>query len=315
MNQLSTVFVAILFPGIVSSQNPQYIGTLDFDNTPENCEVIFDTSSTNIWQIGTPQKPFFGNAYSNPHAILTDTINPYPISNHSSFTLKFANNTLYTEGWNFTSISLWHKFQMDTLHDFGKIYWSPDTSDVWFPMIDTCGISLPAYAIQWECLGWSNQLGNNNWDNFVTGTQDWTYSSYDWIWYLPVGSRDDLSPDTIYVRFDFDSDSAFESFDGWMIDDIAIEKAAWSGINEMNGFHDNIKAYPSPASTILYFALEGSDRAARATLINFVGAIVKSIELNSNQGHFDVENLTRGMYMLMIENTDGKHKIANVVLK
>ncbi|MDA3953800.1 MAG: transposase [Bacteroidales bacterium] len=43
--------------------------------------MYFDSSEPPIWQIGTPNKTFFDSAYSSPNAIITDTVNYYPINN------------------------------------------------------------------------------------------------------------------------------------------------------------------------------------------------------------------------------------------
>ena len=47
-----------------------------------------DTSASNIWQIGKPQKIIFDSASTVPNAIVTDTINFYPINNISRFGIK-----------------------------------------------------------------------------------------------------------------------------------------------------------------------------------------------------------------------------------
>ena len=56
---------------------------LDFDNTQCLSQLSIDTITFpgNIWQIGMPQKPLFDSVSSNynPNAIITDTLNPYPI--------------------------------------------------------------------------------------------------------------------------------------------------------------------------------------------------------------------------------------------
>ncbi len=49
-------------------------------------KIQIDTSQQgNIWQIGRPQKILFNLAFSIPNAIVTDTLNTYPINDTSSF--------------------------------------------------------------------------------------------------------------------------------------------------------------------------------------------------------------------------------------
>ncbi len=61
-----------------------YTDTINFE-TSHNW-VHLDTSITNnIWRIGIPSKTYLDSAYSIPYAIITDTINNYPINNYSYF--------------------------------------------------------------------------------------------------------------------------------------------------------------------------------------------------------------------------------------
>jgi hypothetical protein len=46
------------------------------------------SNPNNIWQIGPPQKAVLNNSNSSPNVIITDTINSYPITDTSSFTIE-----------------------------------------------------------------------------------------------------------------------------------------------------------------------------------------------------------------------------------
>ncbi|MBA3683111.1 MAG: hypothetical protein H0W73_18400 [Bacteroidetes bacterium] len=63
-----------------------------FNTNPSNSIIVgIQTSSTNIWQIGAPQKTMFNSASTLPKVIITDTINTYPINNVSTFTFAIKN--------------------------------------------------------------------------------------------------------------------------------------------------------------------------------------------------------------------------------
>ena len=49
-----------------------------------------DTSGTCIWQIATPHKTFFDSSCSTDQAIITDSLNSYPVNNYSFFDLKIG---------------------------------------------------------------------------------------------------------------------------------------------------------------------------------------------------------------------------------
>ena len=58
-------------------EQPQYLDHLFIGSTPGN-----------LWQVGPPQKSIFKEANTPPNAIVTGLFQPYPINNHSVFTIK-----------------------------------------------------------------------------------------------------------------------------------------------------------------------------------------------------------------------------------
>src|SRR5690554_2483839 len=106
------------------------------DTLPENSIIIhLDTAHTNIWQIGPPQKPVFDMASSVPNALLTDTINPYPANNVSSFQFGiYLEEYFYYYGilaihWN-------QKLDMKANKDGRIIEYSTDTGSTWLSVFD-----------------------------------------------------------------------------------------------------------------------------------------------------------------------------------
>src|ERR1041384_4098256 len=85
---ISILFLAIGYSIAQLSVNQYFDGA---DTSATNSIIIMlDTSSTNIWQIGRPQKIIFDSAATFPNALVTDTINNYPDSNVSRFTFKIV---------------------------------------------------------------------------------------------------------------------------------------------------------------------------------------------------------------------------------
>ena len=86
-----TTFILHFFVYSTTAQvYTQYFDGADtiFDNS---VNVELDTSNSNIWQIGASQKIIFDSAATVPNAIVTDTINSYPVNNVSRFTIKIHN--------------------------------------------------------------------------------------------------------------------------------------------------------------------------------------------------------------------------------
>jgi hypothetical protein len=236
----------------VFAQNIVYQANFETTYDPLN----FTSNGTNVWQVGTPMKPFFGTAMSAPNGIMTDTMNPYPVSNRSSFEIRNIDPSfLFVH--NVTQLTFDHKYQTTAGHDGGAIEVSYDGINWQNFLVDTF------YQNHSE-TGWGQPFSINvysNTDTLYTGengfsgtSSGWITSTILWEWFLPVSqNRSGWSsiPDSMFIRFTFYSDSIAESKDGWIIDNISIIGSDPSGIDELsarNGFiispnpaHENFK--------------------------------------------------------------------------
>ena len=68
-------------------------------SSPAGFQLLPDTSSSNIWQVGHTIKFGVTNARDSACSIITDTLNPYPMNNLSMFTVILPENT--SIGWNY----------------------------------------------------------------------------------------------------------------------------------------------------------------------------------------------------------------------
>ncbi|MEO6167484.1 MAG: T9SS type A sorting domain-containing protein [Chitinophagales bacterium] len=304
----------------VNAQNPLVVAECDFDGVINNCVFSFDTAQQNIWQIGTPQKPFFGNAFSAPRAIQTDTINSYPANSHSVFILKFTNNIGYLVDWNRTELSFWHKYQTSALNDYGSISFSIDNGISWIAMIDTYGIQGTngyVYAFfYWDPPLLQTPVSSLQ-ANLVSGiSTDWVFSTYSWYWYFSVETeRDNFTPDTILVRFNFDSDATYDGYDGWIIDNIKVKKEFYTGITNPENISDELNLYPNPAADNLNFALTGNETSQVQQLINLRGEIVKEYHFNSKQGHIILHDIPKGNYLFKVITSSGHFAAHQIVVE
>ncbi len=70
----------------------QYFDGADTLTTSVIVNIVSDSS--NVWQIGRPQKTIFDSAATLPNAIVTDTIGFIPLNNTSSFIISVHPYTL-----------------------------------------------------------------------------------------------------------------------------------------------------------------------------------------------------------------------------
>ena len=219
----------------VVAQEEYTWGMITFEEPVPDYFEIGD-SSENIWQIGKPDKSFFESAYSQGNAMVTDTINSYPPDNYSYFDIAIGefNNDSGFFVWDFF-IEMKHKFDTNFHKDGGYITISYDNKQTWVNIIND---TSPLFQTS---PGYDYFFGSNENDPYMEGlytTSDTLFNgeygfsgnSGDWMttrfgWYtIPVKSQ--MEFDTLYVRFNFISDSASGGLDtgheGWMIDDIRL---------------------------------------------------------------------------------------------
>ena len=275
------------------------IDSCKFEN--QNTMIKLDTSVQNIWQIGKPTKTFFDSAYSATNAVVTDTLNPYPISNHSYFDL-----TIPYMGAGNTILGFKHKFQTDTLIDGGYIETSIDKGLTWTSILYNDTIIIPFGGQLFTENLYSHQDTLKGGINGFSGTSnDWINTRIQWVWMLPTKS---YPPDTVIVRFHFISDNIQTNKDGWMIDDILISYADLPGnVTEFNSEQLNLDIYPNPANNEINIKFENQINECLIEIYNISGIKVKEVNFINvdNNCKLSTEDLNSGFYFLTAKNKKG----------
>ena len=201
MKKLYILFILISNTCYSQLYNYEYY-VLNFEDTSQLERLFIDTLSNpnNTWQIGAPVKNKFSEAFSLPNAIITDTINPYPVNDSSSF-IVIHRVSIALDQDQYAQFGGFYKVDSDSLNDFGKIELSPDNGITWLNVLDD-----PSF----------------NWRSskpVLTGSSDWTY-----FWVEFDGIEYDLNlGDSIQFRFTFISDDNQSNRDGLMFDDLVFE--------------------------------------------------------------------------------------------
>jgi hypothetical protein len=127
-----------------SAQNGNVIEA-DSTNLEVNSSLVeLDTAASNIWQIGLPVKTFFGTSHSAPFAVMTDSINPYPVNNLSRFTVSIDSSQwgMFPDAY----ISFWHKYETDAGKDGGYVEISIDSGMTWANVVDPMSLQIYFYT-------------------------------------------------------------------------------------------------------------------------------------------------------------------------
>lgn len=322
--KLIVTLVLVLFINTLYSQCVTAI--FDFENNridsgKENDWLIIENSADNIWQIGAPQKSSFDKAKSNPNAIITDTVSPYPVNNHSSFVVKIplTGNGGDPSSFNGFDFDFKHKFQTDKNNDGGYIEISYDYGFTWTNIVyDTlyCDRIEPCVGDK-DCLegyGFSNEYTNS--DTIKGGIPAFSGSNLNWI---DTGlhhfyNDNFICPDSLFFKFNFKSDDTQDNLDGWMIDDINFYITfGLVGLDEKTSNKQPV-IFPNPITGNSILKLNNAASASSLIeILSINGEIIYSEKFNNEVFNIGALKLKKGLYFCSIINSGNSYSIKFIV--
>ncbi len=287
------------------------LDTITFEEPYEY--LVIDTSSQNIWQIGEPNKTFFDSAYSVNNAIVTDTLNFYPLNNYSYFDLKIGafNYNDYYPGDIFIEIK--HKFDTDTLKDGGFITVSYDQGLTWMNIInDTVYEQATPSLDNLNLYNLYDTLYNGEF-GFSGHSNGWITTMFSWH-YIPAKNNMDTIYDTMVVRFNFISDNIENNKEGWMIDNIKLYSVALDGgINDIKSLKFKISPNPMNATAIIEM---NSYNEIELSIFNIQGQLVRQKNYFNNQSIIiNKDRLNSGIYFVKIRTDENLIGIRKLIVK
>jgi hypothetical protein len=274
---------------------------IDFETN--NDLIKIDTSqSDNIWQIGVPSKILFNSGYYAPKAIVTDTLNNYPINNLSTFQIKIIPDTTvaWYGQWGVGVLNFWHKYDMESNKDGGYIEIKYDNDTNWTNVIFD---SLPEFGINHNNFYSSSDTIEGNIPAFTGTSSTWTFSQFEWNWCFGVKGYDH---DSIVIKFIFKSDSTNTNQEGWLIDDLTFYiDLCGGGFPELG--NDNIMSfvYPNPVTDISYFKIDSPLHDTKDILIyNSLGVLKKTLKSASDKTIIRNTDYNQGVYYYNVITND-----------
>lgn len=268
--------------------------------------IELETDSTNIWQIGQPQKLIFSSAATFPNAIVTDTINYYPPDNTSRFTAKvlnqFAPSGVYALQWK-------QKLDFDSLsEDGGFLEFTTDGGLTWQNAFNN------PYVYNFYGFQSSNVDTLSNGQICFSGT-DTTWRD---IWLCFDLAWMNQFPDTIIVRFSSVSDSIQTlPHEGWMIDNMMSHVTIVHTVNEVNN-GNYLNVFPNPTDGIVHVQVKKQTSfhiIEHMELVDAQGRIVAQWENIPTKFWFDAAKYGEGVYVLNVRTNLKSESVPIIVTK
>lgn len=291
-NFAAPLLLLFLLPYLGLSQQ-NYSQYFDGRDTVASSSLIihYDSSGSNLWQVGKPSKSIFDSAATRPNAMLTDTVNFYPANDTSSF--YFGIKPIQF-GFGVLAMQWKQKLDMDFRHDGGIIEFSQDTGRTWTSVFDN------PYVYNFYGFDPANQDSLQSGEMAFTGT-DSTWKDI-WLCFDISWLVSSTQSDTLLVRFRFVSDSVDNPREGWMIDNML---AHLTFIHTVNEFADDeyMKVFPNPTSGKIDIETRkqvGLHIIEEMDLINSSGQVVESFGTSPTKFSINIGHHPPGTYLLKV---------------
>lgn len=273
------------------------------------------TPTTNCWQIGEPGSPFFESAYSEPNAIVTDTINSYPANNHSWFDLIIPEYPFV----DYIGISFYHKLNTEKNKDGGFITISYDMGKTWINIIeDNSGIFATSPATEFDyytetegLYSLSDTLFNGE-HGFSGDVTTWSKVRFNWVKYIAVKKKQFI--DTVIIRFNFISDSV-NNLEGWMIDDINLFTIDLPGAVDNSLANSDITVSPNPIKNTTVIQSKNKQTIKTLEVFSINGQLVRTEHPNSDQFVFEKKDLNKGIYFIRCLYSKDKQESLKIIIE
>jgi hypothetical protein len=284
-----------------------------FDSTYQYLQT--DTSTQNIWQIGTPNKAYFDSAYSKERGIITDSINFYPINNYSYFDLLIGDfNYEYYYPYDIF-IEFKHKFDTDSLFDGGYLSISYDNGKTWINIIEDPNSWCSKPQLENVNLYSESDILFNGEKGFSGNSNGWISTWFTWHQCLVKSANYDVG-DTMILRFNFISDEINTNKEGWLIDDIRLYSVDLGGaVNEIDN-NELIIIYPNPVNSKLIIDFRTYFDVINIELIDMSGKSMYNHQYYSrNSISIDTNGLLKGFYLIRVLLNNNKLITRKILLE
>lgn len=291
-------FFLLLMATMINAQRQEY--TWDYITFEEPYRYLsLDTSDSNIWEIGTPQKQIFNGSYAGMSSAFTDGKPYYPVNNHSSFTLTINERNMDHYPYS-VYFEFMHRLDTEEGKDGGYIDVSYDGGESWVNIIDDRSACFcPGDQIETVGLYTRDETLYNGISGFSGQISFWSKVRFGWEYCLAKSATG--YKDSMLLRFNFISDGNDTSREGWNIDHIRLFSMPLTGSTETDqGPVFSITPNPTRDQVIVRMA-DGSP-VRRITLFDMTGAYLGTFD---GAGKISLSGYSPGVYFLKIESEAG----------
>lgn len=303
---ITGLFLAMIVPtvNVCAQQWQQYFDGAD--TAYWNSIIIeIDTTGGNAWQVGPPQKQLFNAPATVPNVLVTDTINPYPANDTSSFVFEMVP----WSNWGIFALQWKQKLDLDSAQDVGIIEYSADDGVTWTSVFGD------PYVYNFYGFDSVNVDTAANGLTGFTGT-DTTWSDI-WLCFQMSWLQQFAFNDTVLFRYTICSDSLDNQSEGWMIDNMLMHITI---VHTAKGEQKDayMKVFPSVTTGIVNIetmALQEFHIIENMQLIDAMGRVVKEWKNVPTRFWIDIGDQPNGSYTLKVQTNKQTNSFPVILAK
>lgn len=268
---------------------------VNFESAPINVTI---DSLTGCWQIGDPQTFYFDTAYSESHALVTDTLLMYGTDSISYAYFSFPTSNLSSN----YSISFKHIYFTTPNWEGGYLEFYDCFNGIWIPLAGSSGLVCPAYMVYYSVNGPTSTLSNGEM-GFSGISNGWESTEIGFGCAILAQEAESRGMnDNARFRFSFHSVGNPGAAAGWMIDDILFTDfgGICAGISEKTNSLE-ITVFPVLSKGQISFETE-SENFSSITIYDFSGKKIELFTFPSTNFHtLQLSKLACGMYFYSVD--------------
>ena len=300
---------------LILTHNYSYsqINTFSICNTFDSNITLINIDTTSIWEIGKPSKSPFDSSYSGTNSIITDLDSLYPNKDTSIFYASYSYHDWipnYLGLYYPLEIEFTHRFNTDSLTDYGTIEMSFDGGNKWYDVLSNTHNSLSS---DYDNYHYFEGSGDTIFDSLsITGnSHGWVHSKISKEIEQLIFNDTLFHVDTILLKFTFITDS-IGRHKGWQIDDLCITLDFFLTVEEQNSL-DQFHLSPNPNNGT--FKINVANGLVRQLHIFDINGTLVYNKPNVSSGSIIKTYLNPGLYFVKIVGKETSYRIQKMIVK
>lgn len=307
-NILVLILVCAAKATFAQTWNSNYQPPLSYVTPCDSPLILYSSNPSDLWQSGNNSSKNFFGLNGSESAIMTDSVNSYAPDNYSYFDILLTWGNYQCVGN--VEVRFLHKMESDSGKDGGFVTYSNDNRATWHSFYDNY------YNVGFLFVGFQNLYypqdsieSSGGFAAFSGAIDTFIETRLEFISYLPVKMAAEnkmMGADSIWVRFNFVSDSIESNKAGWIIKNLeAVGLYLGSNVEEVNDPSHEVLVTGDHSSQLI-FETKATSGFESICIYDLLGRkVFEKSSIHTSTCAFDLSSISRSIYLYSVRFDDG----------